>query len=76
MILPDLNLLVHAYNSDSPRHQTARAWWEGAMNGAAPLGLAWAVILGYVRITTHPTILERPLTVKVASLAKGLNQTA
>jgi len=66
VILPDLNLLVHAYNSDSPRHAAARAWWEGAMNGTAPVGLAWAVTLGYVRITTHPAILARPLTVKLA----------
>ena len=32
MILPDLNLLVHAYNSESPVHEPARAWWENLMN--------------------------------------------
>lgn len=63
MILPDLNLLVHAYNSDSPVHRPARRWWEGRMNAPGPVGLAWAVILGYVRITTHRGILTRPLPV-------------
>jgi uncharacterized protein len=64
--LPDLNLLIHAYNRESPRHTAARDWWESVMNGTAPVGLSWAVILGFVRITTHPTILERPLPVKTA----------
>ena len=28
MILPDINLLIHAYNSESPVHDRSRAWWE------------------------------------------------
>lgn len=63
MILPDVNLLVHAYNSDSPVHSTARAWWEGALNGTKPVGLAWVTMLGYVRITTHRQILANPMPV-------------
>lgn len=66
MILPDLNLLVHAYNRDSPVHREAREWWEGRMNGRAPVGLAWAVILGFVRISTHRAILVHPLPVERA----------
>ena len=31
-ILPDINLLLRAYNSDSPSHAGARAWWEGLLN--------------------------------------------
>jgi hypothetical protein len=62
MILPDVNLLVHAYNLDSPRHPEARAWWERTLSGSAPVGLAWSVALGYVRITTHPRILANPLS--------------
>jgi predicted nucleic acid-binding protein len=26
MILPDLNLLVYAYNADAPEHRRAKAW--------------------------------------------------
>ena len=33
MILPDINLLIHAYNSDSPLHRSAKAWWERELNG-------------------------------------------
>ena len=66
MIVPDINLLVHAYNSESPVHVQARAWWEGLLNGTRPVGLAWVAILGFVRITTHRQILSSPLTPKAA----------
>lgn len=66
MILPDLNLLIHAYNNESPRHPAARSWWESLMNGSVPVGLTWVVILGFIRITTHRAILDHPLPVKSA----------
>ena len=66
MIVPDLNLLVHAYNSDSPRHARAREWWERRMNEPTTIGLAWAVLLGFIRISTHPSILDNPMPTRVA----------
>lgn len=66
MILPDVNLLLHAYNSESSVHPAARAWWEGLLNGTRPVGLAWAAILGFIRITTHRQILSNPLPVTTA----------
>lgn len=66
MILPDLNLLIHAYNLDSPHHADAKAWWQGLMEGSQPVGLAWVVILGFLRISTHRRILENPLPVPAA----------
>ena len=61
MILPDVNLLVHAHNSDSPVHEPARRWWDGCLAGTEGVGLAWIVMLGFIRITTHPRVLLRPL---------------
>ncbi len=66
MILPDVNLLIHAYNLDSPAHPRARAWWEGVLNGQRPVALAWVAALGFIRVTTHPTVLARPLPVSAA----------
>lgn len=66
MILPDLNLLIHAYNRESSLHAGAREWWEARMREPAPVGLAWVVILGFLRISTHGSILENPLTVQKA----------
>jgi hypothetical protein len=62
VIVPDVNLLVHAYNSGSPVHARARSWWERSLGDPAPVGLAWVVILGFIRITTHPRILAHPLS--------------
>jgi toxin-antitoxin system PIN domain toxin len=66
MILPDVNIIVHAYNADSPVHDPARAWWEDALSAPRPVGLAWSVVLGYIRIGTHPRVLQSPLTTDVA----------
>lgn len=69
MIVPDINLLVFAYNEAAPRHRAARAWWEGLMTGREPVGLPWAVVLGFIRVSTHPAVLEAPLP-PAAALAR------
>ncbi len=66
MILPDINLLIHAHNSDSPRHEVARQWWDATLAGTEGVGLAWVTILGFVRITTHRGILANPMPVAEA----------
>jgi toxin-antitoxin system PIN domain toxin len=66
VIIPDVNLLVHAYNGDSPVHPSARLWWEETLSSPRPVGLPWATILGYIRITTHPRIAANPLPSDVA----------
>ncbi|MDE0680359.1 MAG: type II toxin-antitoxin system VapC family toxin [Gammaproteobacteria bacterium] len=63
MIIPDINLLVYAHDSRSRQHAAAKSWWEGLMNGTEAVGLPWAVILGFVRITTNRRILDNPLDV-------------
>jgi toxin-antitoxin system PIN domain toxin len=64
MILPDVNVIVHAHNMDSPVHHKARQWWEKCLAGPEGVGLAWITILGFVRITTHRKVFARPLAVK------------
>jgi toxin-antitoxin system PIN domain toxin len=67
LIVPDVNLLIHAYNRESPVHAAAREWWEDALNGTQPVGLAWVAILGFVRIATHRHVLTRPMPVRAAT---------
>lgn len=66
MIVPDVNLLLHAYNADSPVHAQARSWWEDTLSFPGPVGLAWSVILGYIRIATHPRFMTHPLPAAAA----------
>lgn len=62
MIVPDINLLVYAYNADAPLHEKAKTWWENTLNDPMEVvGIPWAVILGFIRIMTHPKILVSPL---------------
>lgn len=66
MIIPDVNLLLYAYDSDSRRHKKARAWWEGLMQGSSSVGLSWVAILGFIRVSTNPKVFVSPLDVNRA----------
>jgi toxin-antitoxin system PIN domain toxin len=59
--LVDLNVLLYAVNRDSAHHDVIRRWWENAINGDEPVGLAWVVLLGFLRLSTHPRVFPRPL---------------
>ena len=61
MILPDISILVHAYNSDSSRHAAARCWWERTLADPRGVGMPWATVLGFIRIMTHRGIMDNPM---------------
>ncbi|MEK7316451.1 MAG: type II toxin-antitoxin system VapC family toxin [Candidatus Eisenbacteria bacterium] len=61
MILVDLNVLLYAIDEDAPQHDAARGWFEREMSGDEPVGFAWIVLLGFLRLTTRAGILRRPL---------------
>ena len=65
MILPDVNVLVHAVNVGVAQHATARAALQEAFENDQ-VALAWAAMLGFLRLTTRPGILARPLPVEAA----------
>ena len=67
MKVVDLNVLLYAVNSDAPQHEVARAWWESAVNGEETIGLAWIVLLGFLRLCTNPRVFPHPLTPDVAA---------
>jgi uncharacterized protein len=66
VILPDVNLLIHAYDSSGRHHERAKAWWEGVLAGEETVGLAWATILGFIRLTTNRVVFQHPLPVHEA----------
>ena len=61
MILVDANLLIYAIDRDSPHHRRAHRWLEDTFSETTAVGLAWIVILAFLRLTTRPGILRRPL---------------
>ncbi|MEO8504483.1 MAG: type II toxin-antitoxin system VapC family toxin [Acidobacteriota bacterium] len=66
MILVDANLLIYAVDSGSVHHAAARKWLEDTLSGSERVGFAWVVLLAFLRITTHPSIVRRPLSVERA----------
>jgi len=61
VVLPDINLLVYAYNDAAPFHPAARAWWEEMLTAERAVAVPWAVALGFVRVVTHPAVFAAPL---------------
>jgi len=44
MIIPDVNLLLYAYDAASPFHRKAARWWQDCLSGTHPVGLPVVVI--------------------------------
>jgi toxin-antitoxin system PIN domain toxin len=66
VIIPDLNLLLYAYNPHTPQHGAARRWWEQAMNGDELIGIPLEIAFGFVRIATHPRLGPATVSVEAA----------
>ena len=60
MLLPDVNILVHAYREDAPDHDRFKAWLEELVNGDEAYGMSDLVGSGFLRIVTHPAIFSPP----------------
>lgn len=61
MILVDANVALYAYDRSSPQHDAARRWFEGALNGEEEVRFALVTLLGFLRVSTNPTVFQRPL---------------
>ena len=61
MIIPDINLLIYAHDREAPLHQPSAQWWSNLMDNDAAVALPWAVILGFVRLTTARSVAKLPL---------------
>jgi toxin-antitoxin system PIN domain toxin len=64
--LVDTNVLLSGVNRAAPRHEESRRWLEAALSGNAPVGLAWLVLLGFLRISTRRGAFAEPLSVHQA----------
>ncbi|MGE5238585.1 MAG: TA system VapC family ribonuclease toxin [Chloroflexota bacterium] len=58
----DVNILLYASDSESPRHEKARVFLEKCMQHEEVFCIAWATAMSYIRIATHPSVFEHPLT--------------
>jgi toxin-antitoxin system PIN domain toxin len=66
VILVDVNILIYATNSTANQNAAAVSWLDRQLNGAAPVGLPWATLLGFLRLATNPRVQPRPLLMDAA----------
>jgi len=67
VILVDANIPLYAEDSLSEHHEVIRTWWDAQLSGSEPVALCWPVLTAFLRISTNPRILRRPLTLREAS---------
>jgi toxin-antitoxin system PIN domain toxin len=63
----DINVLVYATHRASPFHVQAKTLVKRFLAGPELVYLLWPVALGYLRIVTHPVLLDAPLRPSVAA---------
>jgi len=62
----DANVLVYASDDRADVHDSAEALVRRLAAGPEILYLFWPVLMGYLRIVTHPAILTTPLSPAIA----------
>ncbi len=68
----DANLLLWAHHRGFERHEPARRWWASTLTSVAQVAIPWPTVLAFMRVSTHPRALERPVTVEEAwSVVRG-----
>lgn len=60
MILLDVNILVGAFRDDAERHLDYREWLFAEIGDGVAFGISEAVLVGFLRIVTHPRVFARP----------------
>lgn len=60
MMLPDVNILVHAFRTDAPDHRLCRGWLERTIAGESRYGMSPQVLSGFVRVVTHRRVFKVP----------------
>jgi toxin-antitoxin system PIN domain toxin len=62
MIAPDANLLIYAYDAESPFHASSRRWLDSLLSSPEPVGIPIYCIQGFLRFVTNARIAPKPVT--------------
>lgn len=66
MILIDANLLLYATIADFEQHEASRHWLDERLNAPVRVGLPWATLIAFLRISTNHRIFPNPLPMREA----------
>jgi uncharacterized protein len=65
VILPDVNVLLHAVNTSAPQHAVAKVALQDAYRSGA-VALAWPALLGFLRLATRTGVMAQPMALQPA----------
>lgn len=54
-------MLLYAVDETSPHRQAAGSWLVSVLSGTEPVGFAWLVLLGFLRVSTRAHVFTNPL---------------
>ena len=66
MTLFDVNILVYAHKTESPFYSAVSQWLENFVESEQVFALDNTVMLGFIRIATHPRIYQPPSEISSA----------
>lgn len=62
MRLIDVNLLIYAFDQTARDHAAARDWVQEVLSGSETVAFSWAALIAFVRLTTNPRVMSKPLS--------------
>lgn len=69
MTLVDANILLYAYDKDSPQHSRCLTWLERSFEEGEAVAFCWTTIIAFLRISTDARVFRNPLDVREAEEA-------
>jgi toxin-antitoxin system PIN domain toxin len=66
VILIDVNVLLYAHREEAADHRRFRAWLEDVIRQPEAFGVSEIVLSAFVRVVTHPKILNPPTPLESA----------
>ena len=66
MFLVDTNILIYAVDSRCQEHDRCRQLLDGWRINSLPWYTTWGILYEFLRVSTHPRVFQRPLSVDQA----------
>jgi toxin-antitoxin system PIN domain toxin len=66
VILPDVNVLIYAFRSDTAHHAQSKQWLDDVIAGEAQFGVSPLELTAVARIATNPRVFKIPSPVEEA----------
>ena len=66
MVVLDTNVLLYALDRSTDEHERCIGLVERLRKDVAPWYITWAIVYEFLRVSTHPRVLRKPLPIRTA----------